>query len=58
MQPVHPNSQSSPRVLQVQLSCYGDAINGNLKGLKAFLDTKVQGALLQCLHKLANATHT
>ena len=28
---------------QVQLSCYGDAIGGNLKNLKEFLDTKVDG---------------
>jgi len=29
--------------VQVQLSCYGDAIGGDLKSLKAFLDTKVKG---------------
>ena len=29
--------------VQVQLSCYGDAIGGDLKNLKTFLDTKVDG---------------
>lgn len=30
---------------QVQLSCYGDAVGGNLKALKSFLDNKVSGAI-------------
>ena len=29
--------------VQVQLSCYGDAVGGNLKALKSFLDNKVSG---------------
>ncbi|DBA93715.1 TPA: hypothetical protein ACH3X3_013784 [Trebouxia sp. C0006] len=30
---------------QVQLSCYGDAIGGDLKALKSFLDNKLSGAI-------------
>lgn len=30
---------------QVQLSCYGDSIGGDLKTLKSFLDTNVKGAI-------------
>ena len=30
-------------LLQVQLSCYGDAIGGDLKALKSFLDNKLSG---------------
>lgn len=29
--------------LQVQLSCYGDSIGGDLKALKSFMDANVKG---------------
>ena len=38
---------SSPG-LQVQLSCYGDSIGGDLKSLKSFLDANVKGNALSC----------
>lgn len=37
-----PNSCVGVR-MQVQLSCYGDAVGGNLRALKSFLDNKVSG---------------
>ncbi len=47
-------------LLQVQLSCYGDAIGGDLKALKSFLDNKLSGKYFKwfwhynfckCIHK-------
>ena len=31
--------------LQVQLSCYGDSVGGDLKSLKSFLDSNLKGNL-------------
>lgn len=49
--------------MQVQLSCYGDAVGGNLKALKSFLDNKVSGkhfkrilALLFSANAFTNST--
>ena len=44
--------------LQVQLSCYGDSVGGDLKALKSFLDSNVKGSSLVpflCVSRMIHA---
>lgn len=44
--------------LQVQLSCYGDSVGGDLKALKSFLDSNVKGIAIvpfPCVSRIMHA---
>ncbi len=39
-----PEALTSPGIVQIQLSTYGDSLGGDLKALKGFIDRNLQGA--------------